>query len=67
MSDYDLARSSFGHILTTGPALRIHQPGEDFWQNILDAEELEQCDGLAKILAGCEIIAAVDSIDLLVA
>jgi hypothetical protein len=37
----------------------------DFWRHILRDEELRQCDSLQKLLAGCEIIAALDSVDLL--
>ncbi len=39
----------------------------DFWLRILRDEELRHCDNLQKLLAGCEIIAALDGIDLLAA
>ena len=38
-----------------------------FWQHILEEEELRHCPPLEKLLAGCEIIAALDGIDLLAA
>jgi hypothetical protein len=38
-----------------------------FWKPILADEELQQCDALEKLLAGCEIIAALDGVDLLAA
>jgi len=39
----------------------------DFWLRILRDEELRHCDNLKKLLVGCEIIAALDGIDLLAA
>jgi hypothetical protein len=39
----------------------------DFWRRILSDEQLRDCDDLQKLLVGCEIIAAVDSVDLLAA
>jgi hypothetical protein len=39
----------------------------DFWLRILHDEELRDCDDLQKLLAGCEIIAALDGVDLLAA
>lgn len=39
----------------------------DFWRRILSDEQLRDCDNLQKLLAGCEIIAALDSVDLLAA
>jgi hypothetical protein len=39
----------------------------DFWTRILRDEELRHCDNLQKLLAGCEIIAALDGVDLLAA
>jgi len=38
-----------------------------FWKRILEHEELRECDDLEKLLAGCEIIAALDGRDLLAA
>jgi hypothetical protein len=39
----------------------------DFWIRILRDEELRHCDNLKKLLVGCEIIAALDGVDLLAA
>ncbi|HEY2125436.1 MAG TPA: hypothetical protein VGG94_08245 [Chthoniobacterales bacterium] len=48
----------FGHsrFRTTPPA---------FWERIINDDQLEGCDDLEKLLAGCEIIAALDRVDLL--
>ena len=40
---------------------------DNFWFRILTDEELGQCDDLQKLLVGCEIIAALDAVDLLAA
>jgi hypothetical protein len=40
---------------------------ENFWLRILTDEELGDCDDLQKLLVGCEIIAALDGVDLLAA
>ena len=42
-------------------------PASGFWPRILHDEELRDCDNLKKLLIGCEIIAALDSVDLLAA
>ena len=39
----------------------------DFWLRIFRDEELRDCDNLQKLLVGCEIIAALDGVDLLAA
>jgi hypothetical protein len=39
----------------------------DFWLRILRDEQLRHCDNLQKLLVGCEIIAALDSVELLAA
>ncbi len=41
--------------------------GSNFWNRILNDGALENCADLEKLLAGCEIIAAVDDLDLLAA
>ena len=45
------------------------QPGAtlNFWQQIANDEALRDLHPLEKLLAGCEIIAAVDDLDLLAA
>jgi len=40
---------------------------ENFWFRILTDEELGDCGDLQKLLVGCEIIAALDAVDLLAA
>jgi hypothetical protein len=39
----------------------------NFWLRILTDEELSACDDLQKLIVGCEIIAALDAVDLLAA
>jgi len=39
----------------------------DFWIRILRDDQLRDCDNLQKLLIGCEIIAALDAVDLLAA
>jgi hypothetical protein len=41
--------------------------GEDFWSRLLSDKELGDCDDLQKLLIGCEIIAALDAVELLAA
>ena len=38
-----------------------------FWERIINDEDLRGCSDLEKLLAGCEIIAALDARDLLAA
>jgi hypothetical protein len=40
---------------------------ENFWTRILGDEMLSECDDLQKLVVGCEIIAALDGVDLLAA
>jgi hypothetical protein len=44
-----------------------NRSAENFWFRILTDEELGDCDDLQKLLVGCEIIAALDAVDLLAA
>ena len=39
----------------------------DFWVRILEDESLSDCNDLQKLVAGCEIIAALDAVELLAA
>jgi hypothetical protein len=41
-------------------------PG-NFWEVFLKDEQLSGCDNLEKLVAGCEVIAALDHIDELLA
>ena len=38
-----------------------------FWQRILNDDTLADCNDLGKLIAGCEIIAALDDAELLAA
>jgi hypothetical protein len=38
-----------------------------FWERIVNDDQLDGCKPLEKLLAGCEIIAALDRVDLLLA
>ena len=38
-----------------------------FWERLVEKEELQGCEALEKLLVGCEIIAALDGVDLLAA
>jgi hypothetical protein len=40
---------------------------DTFWLRLLQDEQLRDCDDLQKLLVGCEIIAALDGVDLLAA
>ncbi len=67
-----------GHGIATAKAKRVINPtlltdtaernsSIAFWQRILNDGALDNCDPLEKLLAGCEIIAAVDDLELLAA
>ena len=45
----------------------ICESGTDFWQRLLNDSSLQGYDDLEKLLAGCEIIAALDDLGLLAA
>jgi len=47
------------------PIFRSAPP--NFWERIINDDQLDGCNSLEKLLAGCEIIAAVDRVDLLLA
>ena len=38
-----------------------------FWMRIINDGALQNCNDLEKLLAGCEVIAALDDLDLLAA
>jgi hypothetical protein len=46
-------------------SLIIHEA--DFWQRLLSDRTLQECENLEKLLVGCEIIAALDDLELLAA
>jgi hypothetical protein len=39
----------------------------NFWERILNDDQLNNCNDLEKLLVGCEIIAVLDEADLLAA
>jgi hypothetical protein len=39
----------------------------NFWERIFNDEQLTNCSDLEKLVAGCELIAAVDHVELLLA
>ena len=51
-------------ILDSGKAKPI---GADFWLRLFNDAEVAAYDDLEKIVIGCEIIAALDSVELLAA
>jgi hypothetical protein len=47
--------------------LTSRQIPANFWELFLKDEQLAGCNNLEKLLAGCEVIAALDHIDELLA
>jgi len=47
--------------------VKAHDPATNFWSHILNNEALRYSDNLEKLVVGCEIIAALDAVDLLAA
>jgi hypothetical protein len=45
--------------------LRTSAP--NFWERIFNDEQLRDCNDLEKLVVGCELIAALDHVDLLLA
>ena len=43
----------------------VEQP--NFWQSFLSDDALKNCSDLAKLVAGCELIAAFENVELLLA
>ena len=39
----------------------------NFWERLVNDEQLQDCSSLEKLIAGCELIAALDQIELLLA
>ena len=44
-----------------------NSPADNFWFRLVTDESLRDCDDLQKLVIGCEIIAALDAVDLLAA
>ena len=51
-------------FLRVSPALVL---SPNFWERILKDDALSGCGDMEKLLVGCEIIAALDGVDLLAA
>jgi hypothetical protein len=67
-----LARALLKKRDVLNPAFAIesrkkNSPADNFWLRLVTDEELRDCDDLQKLVIGCEIIAALDAIDLLAA
>ena len=45
----------------------MNAKNSDFWLRLLNDETLSACEDLEKIVIGCELIAALDAVDLLAA
>ena len=48
-------------------SMNVKNADADFWLRLLKDEALHDCDDLEKIVIGCELIAALDSVHLLAA
>jgi len=59
------------HASMLNPAIleigKANDVGADFWLRLFNHEELRDCDDLEKIVIGCELIAALDAVELLAA
>lgn len=73
---WDFRRPAAWHVRCLKPAMlnpAIVEPAKsnlisgDFWLRLLNDEQLSACDDLEKLVIGCEIIAALDMVDLLAA
>jgi hypothetical protein len=73
---WDFRRQAAWHVrclmaLMLNPAIvepaKSNSISGDFWLRLLNDEQLSACDDLEKIVIGCEIIAALDMVDLLAA
>ncbi len=62
-----VARQDRVLIPDTFESNEAREQASEFWRRILSDEQLRHCDNLQKLIAGCEIIAALDSVDLLAA
>jgi hypothetical protein len=63
--------SAAKHRFMLNPAFlesaKVEEIGADFWMRLFNDAELGDYDDLEKIVIGCEIIAALDSVELLAA
>jgi hypothetical protein len=51
----------------SNPPLTSRRIPANFWKLFLKDEQLAGCDNFEKLVAGCEVIAALDQIDELLA
>jgi hypothetical protein len=54
-------------MLNPAAVVSMNAKSADFWLRLLTDEALRDCDDLEKIVIGCELIAAVDAVELLAA
>jgi hypothetical protein len=54
-------------MLNPASLVSMNLKDADFWLRLLNDEALRDCDDLEKIVIGCELIAAVDAVELLAA
>jgi hypothetical protein len=66
-----MVRPLLKHGFMLNPAVtdfvKTHDPSTNFWSHILNNEVLRNSNNLEKLVVGCEIIAALDAVDLLAA
>jgi hypothetical protein len=54
-------------MLNPASVVSMNVKDADFWLRLFNDEAVRRCDDLEKIVIGCELIAAVDSVELLAA
>jgi hypothetical protein len=54
-------------MLNPASVASMNMKDANFWLRLLNDETLSDCDDLEKIVIGCEIIAALDAVELLAA
>jgi hypothetical protein len=45
----------------------LNRISPDFWLRLLNDDTLRDCDDLEKLVIGCELIAALEAVDLIAA
>ena len=59
-----LKRSRVNNLLLA-PEITRNNKATGFWARLLQDESLQACSDLERLLTGCEIIAALDDLELL--
>ncbi len=54
-------------MLNPAGLVSINVKDANFWLRLFNDEAVRSCDDLEKIVIGCELIAAVDAVELLAA